>query len=207
MDLMIKNEHVLDLLNESNRTANFAAKEEQAYVEKLDAVQRAEYVLSGYVADMLRNSIEVHKELDLSYGTVGNLPAVLGLRLREIREMKAPWQDCMSSLAKNLAAYLFFLAMNEHGCALKVTQMGTAFAPPPKSEKPFWGDLFRYKTGVRREVDFLPAVMESMQKLPLSGNPLMTLTVSPIIRAYRSATGVDLSEYGMVDMALEVGDK
>ena len=49
--------------------------------------------------------------------------------------------------------------------------------------------------------------MESMQKLPLPGNPLMTLTVSSIIRAYRSGTGVDLSEYGMVDMALEVGDK
>jgi len=203
MDLMIKNEHVLDLLNESNRTSNFTAKEEQAYLEKLDAVQRAEYVLSGYVADMLRDSIEVHRELDLSYGTVGNLPAVLGLRLREIRDMKTPWQDSVASLAKSLAAYLFFLAMNEHGCALKVTQMGTPFAPPLKSEEPLWGDLFRYKTGVRREVDFLPAVMESMQKIPLPGNPLMTLTVSPIIRAYRSATGVDLSEYGFSDMALE----
>ena len=204
MDLMIKNEHVLDLLNESNRTSNFTAKEEQAYLEKLDAVQRAEYILSGYLADMLRNSIEVHKELDLSYGTVGNLPAVLSLRLREIREMKDAWQDSVASLAKSLAAYLFFLAMNEHGCALKVVQMGTPFAPPPKSEEPLWGDLFRYKTGVRREVDFLPAVMESMQKLPLPGNPLMTLTVSPIIRAYRSATGVNLSEYGLVDMALEI---
>ena len=129
----------------------------------IDAGQRAEYVLSGYVADMLRDSIEVHKELDLSYGTVGNLPAVLGLRLHEIRDMKTPWQDSVASLAKSLAAYLFFLAMNEHGCAMKVIQMGTPFAPPPKSEEPLWAELFRYKTGVRQGVDFLPAVMETMQ--------------------------------------------
>ena len=64
--------------------------------------------------------------------------------------------------------------------------------------------MLRITTGINREKDFLIPALEGGSGLYRDGKGLMLLAVGPAIRAYRSAFGVDLSEHGLVDMALEV---
>ncbi len=203
MNIVIKNNHIQELLNMYNRMASLSNKEEQEYMSKCNNTQLGEYLIMGYVADMLRNSAEINRELDLSYDTVENITPTLNPRFREICEMKNPRQSNALSLAKSLASYLFLLAMNEHNCTLKVNQMATAIIPASQNEGPLWGGVLRIKTGIRRELDYLPAVIEGVQMLPVPSKPLLMFTMNPVIRAYRSSTGIDLTDR-LIDIAFEV---
>ena len=93
--------------------------------------------------------------------------------------------------------------MNEHGTELKVTQKGSALIKPSPDEGPLWGPYLRITTGLRRERDFLIAALEGSSGSYRDGKGIMLLNVAPAIRAYKAAFGVDLSQYGLIDMALE----
>ena len=202
--LKIKNEHVQELLELDTKARSYSRKEEQEFMNSATPQQLGEYMLIAYATDMILNSAKVYSPLDLSYETLENLPKVMISCFQGYIANGNSKTDSAYALAKSLAAYLTVLGMNEHECTLKVNQMGTAIIPPPKNEQPLWGQLFRIKVGVRREVDFLPPVYEGMKFLHGDKGDLLMFVVDPIFLAYKSAFRVDLVEQGLKNMALEV---
>ena len=52
------------------------------------------------------------------------------------------------------------------------------------------------KLGIKKEVDFLEAALKGI-KMPLVIDGGLYIDTSLLIKAYKSAMGVDLSEYGL----------
>ncbi len=204
VELKIKNEHVQEMLELNARSRSFSKKEEQEYLASTTTQQHGEYLLIAYALDMMLNSVKVDSALDLTYDTLGNLPMAMSSCFRGYVEEGNSQTDSAYASAKSLAAYLTLLGMNEHGCNLKVVQMGTATMPPPESEQPLWGQLLRVKVGIRREVDLLPPVYEGMKFLHGDKGSLLMFVVDPVFLAYKSAFRINLIEHGLKNMALEV---
>ena len=204
VELKIRNDHIQEMLELDAKARSFSKKEEQEFMKSATPQQLGEYMLIAYATDMILNSTKSDSPLDLSYETLENLPKAMISCFQGYIANGNSKTDSAYALAKSLAAYLTLLGMNEHECDIKVTQMGTSIMPPPKSEHPLWGQLFRIKVGVRREVDFLPPVYEGMKFLHGDMGDLLMFAADPIFQAYKSAFRVNLVEHGLKNTALEV---
>ncbi len=199
----IKSTYVQDLFDNYSKTLSFSEKENLSFFENASPQIAGESIIFGYATDMIGRG-EIGRDLNLTYETVSNISHAINPLFRQYQKSGMWENDPEGSLARALAAYLIVLAMNEHDCPLKVTQMGSKLFPPPEDEYPLWGGILRIKTGRRREIDFLPSIVEGMKKTSLKGKTLLTITVNPVIRAYRSAVGTDLSQYELKDFIIEL---
>ena len=64
--------------------------------------------------------------------------------------------------------------------------------------------MFRVTTGINEKKNFLLDVMSGSEARVKGGNGYMMIFISSIVKAYKKAFGIDLLEYGLVDMMLEV---
>ena len=178
--------------------------QQKKYYEDKTTQQNGEFLIGVFLWDVIQNGYAADVELDMRYDTLHMLPVALRRCLQTYCSEPMPLKQAADGTARSFAAYLFALGMNEHDAKLKVLQKGTAFVRPRPDEGPLWGPYLRITTGLRREKDFLIPALEGGSGVYRDGMGLMLLAVGPAIRAYKAAFGVDLSQYGLVDMALEV---
>ena len=112
-------------------------------------------------------------------------------------------QDAAKGTARSYAAYLFMVAINEHDCRLRGEQVVSALRPLKEEDGQLWLNRIHILAGIRREVDFLSAVMEGARIQNLNKKHLVMFLADPVIEAYRSACRVDLGKHGLVNIVLE----
>ncbi|MBQ9045132.1 MAG: hypothetical protein IJ112_04220 [Oscillospiraceae bacterium] len=198
MELMLKNIKVAQMLESAGR--------EIAPEMRMD--EMAQIMLGGYVQDVLEYSEEAGYPLDLTYGTIDKLPFALAPLYRDRLgegEGEAAEQKAAVATAKHLAAYLFALAMNEHNCVLSAKRVRLPMLQPDPKAEPAWvNNSVRIQTGMKRQMDFLPVVLDATGLDYFHGEkPHLHIEPGPIRRAYRSAIGVDLEDHGYPEMVFQ----
>ncbi len=203
VELKINNDLIIGMLDRYAKTSSFSKKEEQNYFKSTGVKEQGEYIFMGYAMDMVNNSLKTGNALDLTYESLKYIPQAMQAFIQDCRKKGLILNSLSDTVARGFAAYLTILGMNEHNCDFKVYKLGTSLMPPPESEYPLWANLLRIKTGTRREVDFLPAVTEGMKCLPGKERSLLTLSLDPVYRAYKSAFRINLTDHGLTNIALE----
>ena len=206
-ELTVKSDYLAGILQRVFDYERLTPAQQKKYYDDKTTQQNGEYLIGTFVLDLLRCGYRAGAALDLSCATVKSLPLALGRSLREDTAVGKDLQTAAEGVAKGLAAYLFALGMNEHDTRLTVTMKRTAFTKPDPDEGPLWAECMRITTGLKREKDFLIPALEGGSGNYHGGKGVMLLNVAPAIRAYKAAFGVDLSQYGLVDMALEADVK
>ena len=142
----------------------------------------------GYIIslDEVANDRDVKLDLDLTYGTVRNLPAVLAYGFNAWKDSDR--NERIDITAKSLAAYLMLLCENEHSCGIEITK------PPFVSAETtdFGWTGYIIKTGTKKQIDLLQIAKRAVSCV----DSCLTIENKEIEKAYKEMTGVDLSEYG-----------
>lgn len=199
IELIFKNDRLGEIIGRAMASRQFGKYD----YDGITVQQSGEQIIGTYALDMVVNSYEVNAGLDFTCATLDRLPVVMRRNLLGYMENGNPFHSSVERTAKSFAAYLYCLAMNEHNCAWNVTRVRTIILPPDADLGPLWANALRITTGEQRQMDLLAAVMEGCNAVTRNDKGLMLVAVGPIVRTYRRAFGVDLSEYGLVDMALE----
>lgn len=201
--LTVKSDYLAGILQRVFDYDKLTPAKQKKYYEDKTMQQNGEFLIGTFLWDVIQNGHYADVEPDMTYDTLNTLPTALRRCLETYCSEPLPFRQAADGTARSFAAYLFALGMNEHGTELKVTQKGSALIKPSPDEGPLWGPYLRITTGLRRERDFLIAALEGSSGSYRDGKGIMLLNVAPAIRAYKAAFGVDLSQYGLIDMALE----
>ena len=152
--------------------------------------QIGEDMIATYAYDLLISGVNAGVKLDFSYQTLANLTSAVYPCFQGYAA-QAPFEASVEGLTKSIAAYLFALAMNEHGCEWEVRRMPVLLNPSKPSPSPLWG-VFRIQTGIQKKDDFLLSVNQGCKVIDGKGKRLLTFVNSVAIASYKSAVGVDL---------------
>ena len=177
---------------------------EQEVVDRGD-LQNFKDILSGFWFSLLNDAmmLKLPKEdwIDFTYETIGKLPKALAslYRLQKNGYSEAENAD---AIGRTIAATMYGLAMNEHGCELKVTRKRTVLTPPDAVMPPLWAECLYAETGIKNKVDFLEPSLKAVMNPFISMEKGLFIAMTPVIKAYKQATGVDLREYGLGDMMI-----
>ena len=201
--LTVKSDYLAGILQRVFDYDKLTPAKQKKYYEDKTMQQNGEFLIGTFLWDVIQNGHYAAVEPDMTYDTLDTLPTALRRCLQTYCSEPLPFRQAADGTARSFAAYLFALGMNEHGTELKVAQKGSALIKPSPDEGPLWGPHLRITTGLRRERDFLIAALEGGSGSCRDGKGIMLLNVAPAIRAYKAAFGVDLSQYGLIDMALE----
>ncbi len=194
MELTVKNDYLEDLIGA-------VIQEDKPVFEGKTTQRLGEELVIQYAMDLIYSGARVGVSLDLTYATVKELPVALKCRYQECRKEYSA-ADSAGSLAKSLAAYLFALAMNLHDCRLKVTQVVSPLSTPTENREPMWG-VFRISAGFKKECDLLLPVDRGIRFLGQPGRQMLTIDVSHLIQAFKTAFCVDLRDYGLTNIVFE----
>jgi hypothetical protein len=206
MELSIKNE---------NLTAHFQAEENSPLNQNMPinkttpysneaskkwAEDHPEAMCYGFLSSFLEISEMRGIELDLTYNTFKNVCAGLGA-LFAFQKKHYDHYANVDIVAKTLASYLSYLAINEHNywfrttCYLAQVKAGK----PPK--QPLWAGVDSIAVGKKNKyVDFLPCCKDAVKPGSIMIPGGLTIQIDPIIAEYKKLTGVDLTEYGFSNL-------
>ncbi len=196
-DLIIKNDRLGAIIGRA------MAKDTPAW-DKMTTQESGEDIIVTYALDMVMNGYKVDAALDFTYATLNLLPVAMRRCLAGYIENGNSFRESVEGLAKSFAAYIFCLAMNENDCPWTVQVMRSKVITPAPGTGPLWANGYRITTGLRRQADFLIPAMEGGSGMERDGKGLAMLSADPMIKAYKSAFRVDLSEYGLKNMVFEV---
>ena len=207
----VKNERLVEILDEAWAFHALPAKKAQNHIAKktLNDERLCEMIISSYALDVFMHAHGYGVTLDYSYETLSNLGNGLQGVYHGYRRMGRDVKRSGDLTVRSFAAYLFLLAINEHDCHLHSQQIVNALHPQSPEDGPLWMDERRILTGLRRETDFLLPATESLVLMGLGAQQTAFFHVKPIVRAWKSAIGEDLSAHGLEDMAMGIipGDK
>ena len=66
---------------------------------------------------------------------------------------------------------------------------------------PLWADILRITTGDKLKTDFLLPVSAGCKVSDVMGKQRISFDLAPLFREYKAATGVDLQEHGLRNIA------
>lgn len=193
---------VLDIIKE-DKAFSGNPKEFQEHVRKyfINSDSTMKKILSGYLQAMEEAADTSNTQLDLTYDTVKNIPiAVSSLAFIQQRDGYDINRN-KSVTAKTLAAYLTLLAINNHDIKLDIEQ----FANKRNESRPqYWADTYSLRLNFKKKSDFLLAAIEGIKEAPIIVDNGFMIDVDPIISAYKRVTNVDLSEYGLSQIVVNL---
>ena len=193
--IVLKNDKINELLKKNDDYFQNNQFSNNDYAKNMTYQEMGEFLLSGYWGSLL-DSANVLKEeyrIDFSYNTLKNLPIVLKEFLKITKE-NDPEESIEGTLIRTIAAYWYGLAMNENNSEIKV-RVGNGKNPP------YWSDMFSIKIGKLKEENFLIIATEIINKEFKVENKVF-INMTPLIKSYNEAFGIDLSEYELYDFAI-----
>lgn len=193
--IVLKNDKINELLKKNDDYFQNNQFSNNDYAKNMTYQEMGEFLLSGYWGSLL-DSANVLKEeyrIDFSYNTLKNLPIVLKEFLKITKENN-PEESIEGTLIRTIAAYWYGLAMNENNSEIKV-RVGNGKNPP------YWSDMFSIKIGNLKEENFLIIATEIINKEFKVENKVF-INMTPLIKSYNEAFGIDLSEYELYDFAI-----
>ncbi len=192
------NPKIDEMLKNAIDTENRSEEKRQKKTESMSASEMGESIIAGY---WLTFFSQAKKTNDFSYEQFNmdcfgeDIKNLFQLVIRE-----STLDRTKEVIAKTIAAYLYGLAMNEENCGIYVSRMRTELTAKDAKLPPLWANAFSVKTGKEDRKDFLEAALESLQyPVKIAGG--LYLNMKPFVKAYKKATGVDLSEKGIGNIA------
>lgn len=180
---------------------NLEQKDAMKKIEEFSNQRAAEGIIAGFWLSFFACAKNVN---DFTYealsieGLTRDLVELFTLDMKNY-----PLEKSRELVIKTLAALLYGFAMNEHGCTLDVSLMKTDLTDGKAILQPLWADTYSIRTGTLEKRDFLDAAVQAMEyKDPTYISRGFYLYMRPFIRAYKKAVGVDLSGYGLRDIAI-----
>lgn len=161
--------------------------------------QNGQYMVVTYALDILRNGWPLGKELQFTYADFTDLPVAAAACYRTYRQRESVTYSTQGT-AKSLAAYFFVLAWNEQDRPCEVRTKPVLMDP---EKEPDFGSWINFTIRLKGE-DFLRAINEGLRILRTNdGKRLVSYDLNPLMKAYHKATGVDLAEKGLVNIAFD----
>ena len=196
-EIIFKNPKIEEMIDENRRFMELSDAEQQHFMKTAAIKQVGETFIGGYWTSFFDAMFLLEQKywMDMTYETLENLPYVLN-SLYKLQTEGYSHSENMEILAKTVAAYLYGLAMNEHGCRLIISEPSALLMNDPSNQPPLWADMISIRTGISRELDFLEPALQALQR------GKNTIALSPVIKAYKRATGVDLAQYNLKDILI-----
>ena len=193
--IVLKNDKINELLKKNDDYFQNNQFNNNDYTKNMTYQEMGEFLLSGYWGSLLEaaNVLKEEHRIDFSYNTLKNLPIVLKEFLKITKENN-PEESIEGTLIRTIAAYWYGLAMNENNSEIKV-RVGNGKNPP------YWSDMFSIKIGKLKEENFLIIATEIINKEFKVENKVF-INMTPLIKSYNEAFGIDLSEYELYDFAI-----
>lgn len=204
MSYKIKSDYVKNVLNIKSETADVLADftEAQKYISNNITTDDlyVQFVLSGYLTAMEDGAEAAGADLDLTYETAANIrSALIALTTLQAKSDYDPNRNATVTM-KTLAAYLTLLAVNNHDLKISVERMvSNANAPRPE----LWSDMYTIKFNLKKKSDLLPAAIKGLNTPIIISDGFM-LDFDQLIATYKKVTGVDLSEYGLSQIVVNL---
>lgn len=201
-EIIFKNEKIEEYIGKHLQFMK--SKNQYQAQSKMSAEENAANILAGYwfslLNDAVMNHLPVEDWIDFSYETIDKLPIALAA-LYKLQSESYSQKENAEIIAKTVAAVCYALAMNEHNCEFKVSTRRTKLTPPNAVLPPLWADAYSIETGIKESVDFLPPALKTINS-PFEMEKGIFISMRPIIRAYQRATGVNLEDYHIADIAI-----
>jgi len=198
--MKIQNDHTEKIL----KLGDMNEAESIAYMRSnSDALASVEMIIGGYTIELLRTAEEVGLELDLSYETLNNVPAVAMFLYNKQHASGYDDSDNQRVTCRTIAGYLTTLAINNHELGVEAkTYSNNKNEIRPEQ----WADRFVIKLNHKKNSDLLPYVCEGATSHPIEIENGFMIDIDPLVEAYKRLTGVDLAEKGLANMVLTYGD-
>ena len=194
MELTIKNDDLGEIIGKV-----LAEGENEPVFEGRTPEQNGQYMVVTYAMDILRNGLSLGKELQFAYKDLIDLPAAAAACYRAYRQRESVTYSAQGT-AKSLAAYFFVLAWNEQDLPCEVRTKPVLMDPV---KEPDFGNWINFTIRLKGE-DFLRAINEGLRIFRTNdGKRLVSYDLNPLMKAYHKATGVDLAEKGLVNIAFD----
>ena len=194
MELTIKNDDLGEIIGKV-----LAEGENEPVFDGRTSEQNGQYMVVTYAMDILRNGLSLGKELQFAYKDLIDLPAAAAACYRAYRQRESVTYSAQGT-AKSLAAYFFILAWNEQDLPCEVRTKPVLMDP---EKEPDFGSWINFTIRLKGE-DFLRAINEGLRILRTNdGKRLVSYDLNPLMKAYHKATGVDLAEKGLVNIAFD----
>lgn len=206
MELTIKNEKLISHfeaeenspLNQNlpiNKTNPSSSEASRKWSE-----EHPEAMCYGFLTSFLEISEMRGIELDLTYSTFKNVCAGLGA-LFAFQKKHYEHYSNVDIIAKTLASYLSYLAINEHNCWFRSTCYLAQIKAGKGPKQPLWANVDFIAVGRKNKyVDFLPCCKEAVKPGTIMIPDGLTVRIDPIVEEYKKLTGVDLKEYGFANL-------
>ena len=117
------------------------------------------------------------------------------------RERYSPRENA-EIIGKTIAAYMTLLCINEHDCIPQYTKLNPAMYASEADIPEAWGGGIVIEVGPKQPVDFYQAGLDTVKQEKIAVDGGLAIDMTPIIIAYRRATGIKLSEYGLANIMI-----
>ena len=204
MNYIVNSDYVKNVLKIKDETAEILgdfAKVQKYTAENITTNDLyVQFVLSGYLGAMEDGVEAAGVELDLTYDTASSIrPALIALTTLQAKSDYDPNRNATVTM-KTLAAYLTLLAVNNHDLKISVERMvSNANAPRPE----LWSDMYTIKFNLKKKSDLLPAAIKGLNTPIIISDGFM-LDFDQLIATYKKVTGVDLREYGLSQIVINL---
>ena len=151
-------------------------------------------VLYGYVyslVDDIAKTPGIGLSLDITYPAVSDLMASLGYEFMIGMNSGYFVAKNIEIAEKTVAAFLYFLAANEHNVKINVE---------PDATSKGWTGLKITASAVMGEIDLLNSISGKIS----FKDKTLEIKVEDVLNAYKTLTGVDLKEYGIENATINL---
>ena len=151
-------------------------------------------VLYGYVyslVDDIAKTPGIGLSLDITYPAVSDLMASLGYEFMIGMNSGYSVAKNIEIAEKTVAAFLYFLAANEHNVKINVG---------PDATSKGWTGLKITASAVMNKIDLLNSISGKIS----FKDKTLEIKVEDVLNAYKTLTGVDLKEYGIENATINL---
>lgn len=192
----IKNQQIKDAVafEKAHKISMLSVIEGAKVYQNASTQEKGMSVLLGYVSSFvdIANVPDINLPLDLTYSTVGNFTTALCYLFLIGRNSHYKDAQNIEILEKTVAAYLYFLAANEHDIKINVKS-------DAKSKK--WTGIRITASKAIGEIDLLDSIIG---KIRLVDKKTLEIKMDKIISAYENLTGVDLTDYSVDNVSAQL---
>ena len=200
MELSIKNDKLVSHFQAERDMVALRSEDMEDPKVRAWSIDHPETMLYGYLDSFLEICENGNVEFDLTYNTINNLGTGLAM-LYQVQKKSYDQLKNTDIIAKTLASVLSYLAINEHGCWFRTTSYLAQVKAGKAPKQPLWADVLSIAVGRKNKyMDLLAAAKEAVTPGSVMSPNGLSIQPVAIIAEYKKLTGVDLAEYGVVNM-------
>ena len=203
MELQIHTEEALEIIKLGQLSQAEMKRYNNDHDKDILAIMKA--VIGLYSGELITAAEDAKVKLDLSYGTIKNIPAALTMLYTKQHRWGYDDQRNKIVTCRTLAAYINLLIINNFELE-NIEAFSFAFANVSGASKPeMWADHMVLKLDNQKNSDMLPFVWAGANRIPLKIDNGFMIDITPLVEGYEKLTGDNLVDKGLTNMILTYG--